>query len=405
MTDTTATTRRQPPPTLLIGTSLFFTGVTYASTLNYAAIVGIDTLGIPNATYAVLLMVASIVSAAASVALGYVSDKVPDRRVLVIGCALMGALGFGLIFLFRNQFVFILAICVIMPFGGALFSQSFSFARSYLNTRDPARADFMISILRTVFSVAWAIVPPVVGWIAATTSVFEIYGVAAAAYLVCAAIYGALLVNPRARIGVATKNTDGRTAASAKASIELPVAVGIGGVVLIFVATYLNNVAAPLLITNNLGGSFAELGLWAGLAAALELPFMPLWGYVLKWVGKHTMIVCAALLYALYLLLLGGAGSVSDVLWLQLLNGPVTAALMSIPISYLQDAIRGRVGLSTSLLDVAFVVSGLTGAVVFGVVTAAGPSYPALLMIAAAFAAAGAAILFAAHRLLRSTAA
>ena len=36
------------PLTVPIALSLFFTGVTYASTLNYAAIMGIDTLGIPN---------------------------------------------------------------------------------------------------------------------------------------------------------------------------------------------------------------------------------------------------------------------------------------------------------------------------------------------------------------------
>ena len=86
------------PVTTLIGTSLFFTGVTYAATLNYGAIVGIDTLGIPNAVYSMLLMAASLVGAAASVILGYVSDKLPDRRILVIACALLGALGFGLIF-------------------------------------------------------------------------------------------------------------------------------------------------------------------------------------------------------------------------------------------------------------------------------------------------------------------
>src|SRR6185369_12792933 len=119
------------PVTTLIGTSLFFTGVTYASTLNYAAIVGIDTLGIPNAVYSMLLMAASLVGAAASVILGYVSDKLPDRRILVIACALLGALGFGLIFVLRNQIAFIAAVCVIMPLGGALFSQSFSFARAY----------------------------------------------------------------------------------------------------------------------------------------------------------------------------------------------------------------------------------------------------------------------------------
>lgn len=389
--------------TALIGTSLFFTGVTYASTLNYGAIVGIDTLGIPNASYALLLMVASLASAAASVALGYLSDRIPDRRLLVIACALMGALGFGLIFIFRNQIAFILAVCVIMPLGGALFSQSFSFSRSYYNARDPERAELMVSLLRTVFAVAWAIVPPLVGWIAATTSVFNVYGIAAGAYLVCAAIYGVLLLNDDARIGTARK-ADGTPAPQVKASIAPAVAVGIGGCTLIFTATQLNNVTAPLLITTTLRGSYGELGLFAGLAAAIELPFMVLWGYSLRWVSKHAIIAGAGLVYALYLFLLARSGSVTDVLWLQLINGPATAALMSIPISYLQEAIRGRVGLSTSLLDVVFVVAALLSAAIFGALTAAVRDYPLVLAVAAGIAALGAVVLFTAHRVLKEAA-
>jgi SET family sugar efflux transporter-like MFS transporter len=391
------------PVTALIGASLFFTGVTYASTLNYGAIVGIDTLGIPNGLYSVVLTVSSLAGAAASVALGYISDKIPDRRVIVIGTALMGALAFGVIFLFRTQLAFILAVCVIMPFGGALFSQSFSYGRGYFNARHPSRAEFMITILRTIFSVAWVIVPPIVGWYAAVTTVFNAYGVAAIAYLVCAAIFAVLLGNPYAKIGVAAaKEGEPAPAALAKARMEPAVIGGIIGITLIFTAVQIRTVTIPLLITSTLEGSYADLGIFAGLAAALELPFMVAWGYALRWVSKHTIIICGALLYAVYLVLISRAGSVSDVLWLQLLNGPATAALLTIPISYMQDAIKGRVGLSTSLLDVTHVAAGLATAGLFGVLTATNQDYPLLFVVAAGIAAGGAVILFTAHRVLRA---
>ena len=302
----TQTTRRST--TALIGTSLFFTGITYASTLNYAAIVGIDTLGIPNAYYSILLMVGALVGATASVVLGYISDKVQDRRILVIGCALMGALSFGLIFIFRSPLAFVIAIAIIQPFGGALFSQSFSFARSYYNAKAPTRAEFMTSILRTVFATAWAIVPPFVGWLAAATTVFNVYGVAAAAYLVCAAIFTVLLFNPEARIG-APKRADGVAADLPTARMETAVMVGIVGVTLVWLSTTINNIAIPLLITITLKGNFGNLGIFSGLAAALELPFMVLWGYALRRVSKSTIIVLAALLYAVYLALVSRAGS------------------------------------------------------------------------------------------------
>src|SRR5688572_12819276 len=128
------------PVTALVGTGVFFSGVTYASTLSYGAIVGIENLGISNADYAILLMAASLVGAAASVILGFISDRVRDRRVLVLGCALMGALGYGLIFFTRTQLAFIVAVAAILPFGSAFFSQSFSYARSFYNVHRPDRA-------------------------------------------------------------------------------------------------------------------------------------------------------------------------------------------------------------------------------------------------------------------------
>jgi SET family sugar efflux transporter-like MFS transporter len=401
MTDATPT-RPRLPVTAFFGASLFFSGVTYASTLPYGAIVGIDTLGLPNATYALLLMVGSLVTASTSVALGWLSDRVPDRRLIVIFCALMGALGWGLLFLLRNQFAYILAVCLIMPFGGALFSQSFSFARAYYDARRPDNAEFMVSMLRTVFTVAWAVVPPVVGWVAASTGVFEVYGIAAAAYLVCAVIYASLFAEPTAKVGRPPRTvTTAPDPSQPRSRVDLTVIGGLVGVVLIFIATQLNGITVPLVIMNNFSGTLADVGLYAGLAAALEVPFMVMWGFVARRVPKHTIIVGVALLYAVYLVLVSRSGSVAELLWLQPLNGLTTAGLMSMPIAYVQEAIRGRVGLSTSLLDVTNVTATLSTAAIFAAVTVGTPDYPLVLMVAAGLSALGAVVLFAAHRWLK----
>ena len=349
------------PVTALIGTGVFFTGVGFASTLSYGAIAGIETLGISNASYALLLMVSSLVGAAMSVTFGYVSDRVRDRRVLMLGCALMGALGFALIYFFRTPLAFIIAIAAIVPFGSITFSQSFSYSRSFYNARRIDRAEFMMSMLRTLFSIAWAVVPPVVGWIAATTTVFDVYGIGALAYVVVALVYCALMLNPMAKIGVEPRTSaTTESAPPSRPAIDRTIMVGALGVVLILTATLLNGVTVPLFIVTTLKGSLADVGLYAGLAAALEVPFMIAWGYALRRIRKHTIMAISAVLYAVYLVLLTRAGSVSDVLWLQLINGPAMAALMSIPMSYMQDAIRGRVGLSTSMLDLVYLVASLS---------------------------------------------
>ena len=56
------------------------------------------------------------------------------------------------------------------------------------------------------------------------------------------------------------------------------------------------------------------------------------------------------------------------------------AALLSINISYLQEVFPGRVGLSTSLLDVSTVVSALLGALIFAAF--AGENYKPVMTVA-----------------------
>lgn len=62
----------------------------------------------------------------------------------------------------------------------------------------------------------------------------------------------------------------------------------------------------------------------------------------------------------------------------------------------MQDAIRGRVGLSTSLLDVAGVASNMAAAGIFAAVLVSG-SYLATFVVGGSLSVAGAAILIVAH--------
>jgi MFS family permease len=385
------------PATGIIASSLFVTGITYASTLPYSAVVGVDALGLSNGGYAALLMLSAAGQAVASVALGALSDRIGDRRFIVIACALTGGLAHGLIWALQTPWAFVVATGFLMPIGGALFSQSFSFSRSFYNKVRPERAEFMVSMLRTLFAVAWVIVPPIAGLIAARYSVFDVFALSACAYFVCAALYGLLLLDPVAKDGRKSASADDAVAARVATGVSMPMRFGIGGVVLINTAIALNTTTAPLAIVTNFGGTVSDVGIYAGLAALLEVPCMLLWGVAgTRW-PKHTLIVASAVVYSLYLLLVGHASSVAAVLWLQGLNAIATAGLMSIPISYLQDAIRGRVGLSTSLIDVVGVIARVAAAGLFALVAGGGADYPAVFLVASGFALAGAGVLFAAH--------
>lgn len=379
------------PVTVLVGTSLFFTGISFAATLPYRGIAAIEGLAISNGAYAVIVTLGSIATAVASLALGYLADKIPDRRLIVIFCALLGAAAHGLIFFFHTPLAYIIAYCVIMPFGGALFSQSFSFSRAFYDVHDPSRAEFMMSVLRTVFALAWVVFPPVAGWIAATFTVFDVFGAAAAAHIVCTLIFALMLGDERTKIGRA-RNGEGGLVADPAGRIEPARLLGIGGVTLVKIAMALSVITIPLAIVNDFGGTLTDVGINASLAAALEVPCMLFWGVAATRMSKDAILVINAAIYGVYLLLMFGADTVADVLWLNILNAVSTAALLSITISYLQEAIKGRIGLSTSLMDLVTVVSMLIASAAFAALTD-GSSYAFVFLAAGATSLGGAGVI------------
>jgi MFS transporter, SET family, sugar efflux transporter len=336
----------------------------FAAITPYRAIAAIDTLGMSNSLYALVMTLSSVGTAIASLVLGHFADRSSDRRVLVVACAILGALGYGLIYLFPTQLIYIVAFCVILPFGGALFSQVLAFSRVYYDVRYPQRSEFMMSVQRTLFSLAWVMVPPLAGWIASAYSVFDVFAATALAHVGCTLIFGLLFADVGAKIGTAKKQPG-----SEPASWQIPQArlIGIGGVTLMRVALALHMTALPLVIIKDFGGTLKDVGFNAAIAAGLEIPFMLAWGLGVSRISKESILIINAFIYALYLLLVFYANSVREVLWLQGLNAVATAALVSIPISYMQEAIKGRVGLSTALLNVVTVASTFFAALVFSV--------------------------------------
>lgn len=109
--------------TSLLACSLFLAGLSAATIAPYRAVVAVKELGFSNGAYAAIITLSSVATAIASVVLGALSDRMGDRRKLVILSAVMGGVAFALLFLVPGRLTYLVAFCVILPFGGALFSQ------------------------------------------------------------------------------------------------------------------------------------------------------------------------------------------------------------------------------------------------------------------------------------------
>jgi SET family sugar efflux transporter-like MFS transporter len=321
-------------------------------------------LGFTAQGFAVVMMANALATAGMAVVLGHLSDRMADRRRLVLLSAVMGGLAYGLVYAVQTQWAFVVAFCLVLPMGGALMSQSLAFSRAYFDRNAPDQAVFMTSVLRTMFSAAWVVVPPVAALIAERFSPADVFGFAALGHLGCTAIFLLMLTRPEARIAPAPIAKGGRL-------WELLSAwqlVGIGGVLALRVALQLHLMVLPLAMLTDFNGSFRDVGVVTAVAAALEVPLMIAWGYAATRLRKEVILIGNGLLFAAYLLAVSQADSPGMVLVLQLPNAVAIAALISLTITYMQDVIKGRVGLSTALLDVVNVASSMLAAGIFGLV-------------------------------------
>lgn len=388
--------------TSLLAANIFLSGAAFAAMTPYRAIVGVEALGLTNADFGLVMALNAVGSALAAVTLGWISDKVRDRRLLLVLCALAGAVAFGLVWAVRTPLVFIVTFCLLIPFGTSLFSQSFSFSRAYFDREQSGKVEFTMSLLRSLFTVAWIIVPPIAGFVAAKGTAFSVFAFAALAHIGCTLMIGLLWSQPNSRVGLQPATTTAETPAHLPAiRITHSHKMGIAGVTLGLAALQLNMVVLPLIIIRDLGGDFSQVGIVASVAAAIEFPLMIGWGYVAMRIRKELVLATASFVFAIYFGLMVMANGYVQVLLLQAIAAISIAALLGINISYLQESIPGRVGLSTSLVDVTRVFSVWLAAAVFALNTA--DTYTPLMAIAAGLSLASAILMMLAWRMQRGT--
>jgi MFS family permease len=346
-------------PTLTLVTLAF----TYASTMPYQSIIGITELGMSDHTYSALIFVSALVNVATSLTLGIWSDKLGDRRPLVLALSVSGMIGFGLIYEFRNVAVFMVGILLFIPISNATYAILFASVRAATNSMDRGEAASITATVRALFSGSWALAPGLIGlYLINSQSMTPAYGIAGLASLVCFCLYFFLAgKEPKQQASHATPIG---FFASLGRVFSPYVLVRVGILSLLFGLQRLNSITLPLIITHAAGGSVGDVGFTAGMVALLEMPFMLMWGSLQKRFRNVHVLAAGALIYCAYLALVSLATAPWQIYALAIINACGAAAILSVPITYMQDLIADRPGLGSSLLSVnAFVSNGLAAAI------------------------------------------
>ncbi|ODT65403.1 MAG: hypothetical protein ABS75_31945 [Pelagibacterium sp. SCN 63-23] len=154
-------------------------------------------------------------------------------------------------------------------------------------------------------------------------------------------------------------------------------------------AMQLHGIAVPLVISGHLGGTVGDVGLMGGVLAAAEIPSMAVAGLLMPRVDHRVVGAVGSAIYLLYLCLAINASAPADIVVLQLINGPASAAMIIFSISFLQELFVGRHGLSAALIPIVTITSTVGAAALFGIVDAYIGVLQYNLVFAATFAGAG----------------
>ncbi|EHS49643.1 major facilitator superfamily MFS_1 [Rhizobium sp. PDO1-076] len=350
------------PQLLVLALMIFAQGSAFGATIPYLSVTAIGTLGMSDQTYSLLVFVSSISAVVISVSLGILSDMLGDRRHMLIAMSALGVLGYGAIYFYPSVPVFLGATSLVIPFFYATSSLLFASARLETGELEPVDAASVNATLRAVISAAWVVTPAGLGLaLGASGSMLGAWGLASLFclfILLCAIL---VLKSPPSRTA---RDTSAPGFFSALKELAAPdMVIRLIAIAAITSTLRLSGTIWPLILTLQLGGKTADVGLIAGMTALIEIPFMLMWAGLLKRYSIVGIIVTAALAYGGYMVALSFATAPWHIYGLALPGAAFAAALLALPLNYFQDLFPGRPGLGTAFMPInSFLGNGLNAA-------------------------------------------
>jgi MFS transporter, SET family, sugar efflux transporter len=331
---------------------------------------------------------------------GPVSDRLPDRRLLLVVAGAGGAAGAVCFAVLRDYAAVLVTGAVFFSIGGMGFSQLFAYANEFAKAHGRPVTAFT-SAIRSVFSASWVIGPPA-GFFLLTRYGFGPLYLTVAGLALATGALGLRLrrMPPTPRPGPAPGGEGPATRRGRGAALASLSALSgrtwllLGAIVVLGVVNQMYAIDIALYVTRTLHLGAQLVGWMAGLGAALEIPIMIVAGRVADRFGKLRVVLAGAVAAAVFFCLLPLARSAAPLLALQTLNAAWIAVIMSIPMVMVQDEVRGGAGAASALYTSAFMSASLLAGAITGV-TATAIGFGNVFWVCAALSAVAAGMLLA----------
>ncbi|MFD5830419.1 sugar efflux transporter [Lentzea sp. NPDC060358] len=330
-------------------------GMTMAFALPFNSLFLTSEVGVTPFQLGFFLIVSPVASVVASTVMGALSDGRVQRRYLLVAGGVAGAVGYGLFAVLRDYWYLLGTSVVFIAITASLLPQLFAYGRQV--SRGPS---MVVSVLRTLLSVAWVAGPPVAALLVAQTGWVGLFG-ATAVLSLGVAVLALLLPVP-----VAEPEDDVAEEAAAE-PVRGTMAVVSAAFTFMQGSVALAVSGLPLFITANLGGTAGDAGLTMGLCAALEIPMMLWFGALANRMSQHRLVLIGAAISLSYHGLMILTDAVWQVMALQLLHATVISLVMGVGITYFQSLDPLRPGHATTMFNNTQIVGSMVAGALLGV--------------------------------------
>lgn len=291
--------------------------------------------------------------------LGHFSDKLPDRRLVMIACCLTAIPGCLLFAFNRDYYLLMFFATALLGLGSAANPQSFALAREYAQASG-REAVMFTTVMRTQISLAWIVGPPLSFFIALNWGFDYLYLVSALAFLLCAVCSKLLPQVPR-QINASPANA---SLSGARKSVWYLFFANL----LLWTCNSMYLINMPLFVSQELHLDKGLAGTLMGTAAGLEIPVMLLAGWLCRYWSKKFLMLGALFAGLLFYAGMALANAPWQLLALQLLNAIFIGITATIGMVYFQDLMPNQMGSATTLFSNAAKSSWILGGPIAGVI-------------------------------------
>jgi MFS transporter, SET family, sugar efflux transporter len=354
-----------------------------------------DALHVAPLAIGLFFTVRGVAAIVINLAAGRISDRLPDRR-LMLGIAGAGGAGAGLCFAMLRDYPAVLVLgALCYGVGGMAYSQLFAYTNELAQADGRAVTTFT-SVMRSVFCASWVIGPPLGLFLLTRYGFWPLYLATAGLSLATGVLGQRGLRRIPARSAPAAPAAD-HAAAGGRGPGPRPAArtwLLLGAVIVLSAVNQMYNIDVALYVTKDLRIGAQFVGWMAGLSAALEIPITIVAGRLANRVGTLRVTLAATVGATVFFCLLPLAATAPALLALQPLNAAWTAVALSIPMVMVQQEAPGGAGAASALYGSAFMAAVMLAGAITGV-TAAAVGYGNVFWVCAVLSAAAGGLLLA----------